>query len=218
MPYQQAKGGWIELICGGMFAGKSEELLRRIRRAEIAHQPVQVFKPAIDDRYGVDVIASHNGVRREAFIVREPREILELLRPETRVVAIDEAQFFDSAIAAVCSELANRGLRVIVAGLDLDFRGEPFGPIPHLLAQAERVDKLNAICQACGAPACRTQRLINGQPANYDDPVVLIGANEVYEARCRHCHQVPGKKQRIEKSADGEISGWRNQRIEKSTD
>ncbi len=202
MPYQQPKRGWIELICGGMFAGKSEELLRRIRRAEIARQPVQVFKPAIDDRYGVDVIASHNGVRREAFIVREPREVLEFLRPETRVVAIDEAQFFDPAIADVCSELADHGLRVIVAGLDLDFRGEPFGPVPHLLAQAERVDKLNAICQVCGAPACRTQRLINGQPANYDDPVVLIGADEVYEARCRHCHQVPGKKQRMEKSTD----------------
>lgn len=195
MLYHQPKGGWIELICGGMFAGKSEELLRRIRRAEIARQPVQVFKPAIDHRYGVDVIASHNGMTREAVIVRGPWEILELVRPETQVVAIDEAQFFDPALADVCNELANRGLRVIVAGLDLDFRGEPFGSIPLLLAQAEYVEKLQAICQACGAPACRTQRLINGQPANYDDPVVLIGASEVYEARCRDCHEVPSKPQ-----------------------
>lgn len=193
MPYHQPKGGWIELICGGMFAGKSEELLRRIRRAEIARQPVQVFKPAIDDRYGVDVIASHNGMRREALIVREAQEILERLHPETRVVAIDEAQFFDPALADVCNELADRGLRVIVAGLDLDFRGEPFGSIPLLMAQAEIVDKLHAICQVCGAPACRTQRLVNGQPASYDDPVVLIGASEVYEARCRDCHEVPAK-------------------------
>jgi len=194
MPYQRPNGGWIELICGGMFAGKTEELLRRVRRAEIARQPVQVFKPAIDDRYGVDVVASHNGLRREAVIVREAREISELLRPETRVVAIDEAQFFDPAIADVCNELADRGVRVIVAGLDLDFRGEPFGPMPVLMAQAEYVDKLHAICQVCGAPACRTQRLINGRPAHYDDPVILVGASEVYEARCRDCHKVPGKK------------------------
>jgi thymidine kinase len=192
MPYQQPSGGWIEVICGGMFAGKSEELLRRIRRAEIARQPVQVFKPAIDDRYGVDVVASHNGMRREAMIVPGPREILGQIQLETRVVAIDEAQFFAPALAHVCSELANRGLRVIVAGLDLDFRGEPFGSIPRLLAQAEYVDKLHAICQECGAVACRTQRLIDGQPANYHDPVVLIGASEVYEARCRDCHRVPG--------------------------
>lgn len=206
MPYQQPNGGWIELICGGMFAGKTEELLRRVRRAEIARQPVQVFKPAIDNRYGVDVVASHNGMRREAVIIREPREILELLQPETRVVAIDEAQFFDPTIADVCNELADRGLRVIIAGLDLDFRGEPFGPMPLLMAQAEQVDKLHAICQVCGAPACRTQRLINGQPANYDDPIILVGASEVYEARCRDCHQVPGKKNR------------KKNRMEKSTD
>jgi thymidine kinase len=191
VPHLQPNGGWIELICGGMFAGKSEELLRRVRRAEIARVPVQVFKPAIDDRFGVDVVASHNGMRREALIVREPREILDLVRPETRVVAIDEAQFFQPVLAEVCNELADRGMRVIVAGLDLDFRGEPFGAIPRLLAQAEFVDKLHAICQECGAPASRTQRLIDGRPARYDDPVVLIGASEVYEARCRDCHDVP---------------------------
>ena len=191
VPHLQPNGGWIELICGGMFAGKSEELLRRVRRAEIARLPVQVFKPAIDDRFGADVIASHNGMRREALIVREPREILELVLPETRVVAIDEAQFFEPVLAEVCNELADRGVRVIVAGLDLDFRGEPFGAVPRLLAQAEFVDKLHAICQECGAPASRTQRLIDGRPAHYDDPVVLIGASEVYEARCRDCHEVP---------------------------
>lgn len=191
VPHLQPNGGWIELICGGMFAGKSEELLRRVRRAEIARVPVQVFKPAIDDRFGVDVVASHNGMRREALIVRDPHDILELVKPETRVVAIDEAQFFEPVLADVCNELADRGMRVIVAGLDLDFRGEPFGAIPRLLAQAEFVDKLHAICQACGAPASRTQRLIDGRPARFDDPVVLIGASEVYEARCRDCHEVP---------------------------
>jgi len=193
MPYQKPKRGWIELICGGMFAGKSEELLRRIRRAEIARQQVQVFKPAVDDRYGEDVIASHNGMRRDAQIIRAPEEMLRLVEAQTRVVAVDEAQFFVPSLADVCGALADRGLRVIVAGLDLDFRGEPFGSIPRIMAQAEYVDKLQAICQACGAPACRTQRLIDGRPAKFDDNVVLIGASEVYEARCRDCHQVPGK-------------------------
>ena len=193
MLYHQPKGGWIEVICGGMFSGKSEELLKRIRWAEIARQLVQIFKPAIDNRYGVDVIASHNGMTREAVIVQGPGEIPNLVQPETQVVAIDEAQFFDLALADVCNELANRGLRVIVAGLDLDFRGEPFGSIPLLLAQAEYVEKRQAICQSCGASACRSQRLINGQPANYDDPLVLIGASETYEARCRDCHEVPRK-------------------------
>ena len=193
MLYHQPKGGWIELICGGMFSGKSEELLKRIRRAEIAQQPVQIFKPAIDDRYGVDVIASHDGMAREAIIVREPGEILGLLRSGTQVVAIDEAQFFDLTLIVVCNKLADRGLRVIVAGLDVDFRGEPFGPIPLLMTYAEYVDKQHAICQVCGALACRSQRLINGQPANYDDPVVLIGASEAYEARCRDCYEIPRK-------------------------
>jgi thymidine kinase len=193
MPHQEPGGGWIEVICGGMFAGKSEELLRRIRRAEIARQSVQVFKPAIDDRYGLDVVASHNGMKREALIVRHPQEIAEHVAPETSVVAIDEAQFFPPSLADVCAELADGGLRVIAAGLDLDFRAEPFGSIPRLIAQAEYVDKLHAICQACGAPACRTQRLIDDRPANYHDPVVLIGASEVYEARCRDCHEVPGR-------------------------
>lgn len=183
--------GRVELICGGMFAGKTEELIRRVRRAEIARQKVQVFKPAVDDRYTAEKVSSHNGVHLEAAVVTSAQEILNQVDPDTTVVAIDEAQFFDWRIAEVASELANRGVRVMVAGLDMDFRGEPFGPMPILMAQAERVDKLQAICVVCGAPAARTQRLVNGQPASYDDPVILVGAQEAYEARCRHCHSVP---------------------------
>lgn len=181
------------MICGEMFAGKTEELIRRVKRAQIAKQKVQVFKPSIDDRYSVERVTSHNGVHLEATVVKQASEILDLVGPDTAVVAIDEAQFFDWAIADVCNALADSGKRVIVAGLDMDFRGEPFGPVPLLMAEAEVVDKLHAICVVCGAPANRTQRLINGKPANYNDPVILVGASEVYEARCRHCHQVPGK-------------------------
>jgi thymidine kinase len=184
-------GGEIELICGGMFAGKTEELIRRVRRAQIARQKVQVFKPTLDDRYTVEQVSSHNGVHLEATVVNSAREILDQVTLDTTVVAIDEAQFFDWHIAEVCDELADRGVRVIVAGLDMDFRGEPFGPVPVLMAQAERVDKLQAICVVCGASASRTQRLVNGQPASYDDPVILVGTQETYEARCRHCHEVP---------------------------
>ncbi|MDW8097998.1 MAG: thymidine kinase [Anaerolineae bacterium] len=192
MPSTHPETGWIELICGSMFSGKTEELLRCVRRAEIARQKVQLFKPSLDDRYGVTRIASHNGIARDnAIVVRSAREILERLEPDTTVVAVDEVQFFDWEIADVCNELANRGLRVICAGLDMDFRGEPFGPVPLLMAQAERVDKLHAICVRCGAEASRTQRLIDGRPARYDDPVILVGASEVYEARCRRCHEVP---------------------------
>ncbi len=194
MSYTHPRSGWIELICGSMFSGKTEELLRRVRRAEIARQKVQLFKPSLDNRYGTTRIASHNGMSREnVIVVSRAREILERLNPDTTVVAIDEVQFFDWTIADVCNELADRGIRVICAGLDLDFRGEPFGPVPLLMAQAERVDKLHAICVRCGAEASRTQRLINGRPANYDDPVILVGASEVYEARCRYCHEVPGR-------------------------
>lgn len=187
-------GGWVELICGSMFSGKTEELLRRIRRTEIARKPLQIFKPLVDNRYGLERVASHNGVAREdVLVVPNAQAILEQLRPETEVVAIDEIQFFDWAIAEVCTQLADRGCRVIAAGLDQDFRGEPFGPMPLLLALAERVDKLNAICVCCGAAASRTQRLIDGQPARYDDPIILVGGSERYEARCRRCHAVPGK-------------------------
>jgi len=188
---QRQDSGWIEVICGSMFSGKTEELIRRLRRAQIARQKVQVFKPALDDRYTVQKVASHNGMHWEAIPIESARSIPALVESDTTVVAIDEAQFFDWNVADVCSQLADRGLRVIVAGLDMDFRGEPFGPMPLLMAQAERVDKLQAICVVCSAPASRTQRLINGQPAWYDDPIILVGASEVYEARCRGCHQVP---------------------------
>ncbi len=192
--HYQPNGGWIEIVCGSMFSGKTEELLRRVRRAEIARKKVQLFKPAIDNRYGQVRVASHNGVAREdAVVVACADELLSLVRPDTDVVAIDEVQFFDMAIAAVCDTLANRGMCVIVAGLDQDFRGEPFGPMTQLLARAERVDKLNAICVTCSASASRTQRLIDGKPARYDDPVILVGGSESYEARCRSCHEVPGK-------------------------
>ena len=193
MPYFQPKGGWIEIICGSMFSGKTEELIRRVRRAEIARQRVQVFKPKLDDRYSASQVASHDGGHAEAEVIERAAEILEKLAPQTTVVAIDEAQFFDWGVADVARLLADRGLRVIITGLDLDFRGEPFGPMPLLMAEAEMVDKLHAICVVCAAPASRTQRLINGQPARYTDPVILVGANEVYEARCRECHEVPGR-------------------------
>lgn len=192
--HYQPSGGWIEIVCGSMFSGKTEELLRRVRRAEIARKKVQIFKPAIDNRYGQVRVASHNGVGREdAVVVACAAELMELVEPDTDVVAIDEVQFFDTAIVAACDELANRGMCVIVAGLDQDFRGEPFGPMPMLLARAERVDKLHAICVVCSASASRTQRLIDGKPARYDDPVILVGGSESYEARCRTCHAVPGK-------------------------
>ncbi|MDQ7820512.1 MAG: thymidine kinase [Armatimonadota bacterium] len=182
--------GRIEVICGSMFSGKSEELIRRVRRAQIARQRVQVFKPALDDRYGRRQVASHDGARMDAIPVARSEEILRALDRDTTVVAIDEAQFLDDRLPEVVRTLADRGIRVIVAGLDMDFRGEPFGPMPHLLAIAEAVDKLTAICMVCGAPATRTQRLINGQPARYTDPVILLGAQEVYEARCRRHHVV----------------------------
>jgi thymidine kinase len=194
MILSQPGGGWIELICGSMFSGKTEELLRRIRRAEIARRQVQVFKPLIDDRYGLKRVASHSGIAREdAVIIRNAVEILQHVSGSAEVIAIDEIQFFDWTIADVCSTLAGQGRRVIGAGLDQDFRGEPFGPMPLLLALAERVDKLHAICVICGAEASRTQRLIDGRPARYDDPVILVGGSESYEARCRSCHEVPGR-------------------------
>ena len=192
--YQRQDRGWIEVICGSMFSGKTEELIRRVRRAQIARQKVQVFKPRLDDRYQVEKVASHNGMHLDAVVVGEAKEILQLVDSDTDVVVIDEGQFFDWTIADVCNFLADDGRRVIIAGLDTDFRGEPFGPMPLLMAQAERVDKLQAICVVCGAPASRSQRLINGRPAFYDDPIIMVGADEVYEARCRHCHQVPRKK------------------------
>jgi thymidine kinase len=191
---QQPDGGWIELICGSMFSGKSEELIRRVRRAQIAKQHVQVFKPNIDTRYTQEKVSSHNGTHIEAVVAQDAMDVMRQLNPETDVVAIDEVQFFDWTIAEVCNTLAEQGKRVILAGLDMDFRGEPFGPMPLLMAQAETVEKLHAICMVCGAPATRTQRLINDEPASYDDPVIFVGASEAYQARCRKHHVVPRKQ------------------------
>ncbi len=186
--------GHIELICGSMFSGKTEELLRRMRRAQIARKRMQVFKPIIDHRYGIDRVTSHAGIAWENVqAVACADDLLALVDPETEVVAIDEVQFFDWRVAEVCEALADEGKRVLVAGLDQDFRGEPFGPMPLLMALAEHVEKLTAICVKCGAPATRTQRLIDGAPARYDDPVILVGGSESYEARCRACHEVPGR-------------------------
>jgi thymidine kinase len=182
--------GRIELICGSMFSGKTEELIRRLRRAGIARQKVQVFKPALDTRYHVEKVTSHNGLGYAAQPVAAAADILAAVAADTTVIAIDEVQFFDASIVTVCETLAGQERRVICAGLDTDFRGVPFGPMPDLLARAEQVDKLHAICVVCGEEASRTQRLINNQPAAFDDPVVLVGAAEVYEARCRQCHLV----------------------------
>jgi thymidine kinase len=184
--------GLIEVVCGSMFSGKTDELIRRLRRAVIAKKKVQVFKPSIDIRYTAEKVTSHAGADFDAIPVVKSWDVLEKLENDTSVVGIDEAQFFDEGIVDVTRQLADRNLRVIVAGLDTDFRGEPFGPMPILMAKAERVDKLQAICMVCGEPASRTQRLVNGMPARYDDPVVIVGASELYEARCRLHHEVPG--------------------------
>ncbi len=189
--YGKPSGGWIEVICGSMFSGKTEELIRRLRRAQIAHLKIQVFKPALDQRYSQSAIASHNGLQAAAISVQDSAELRQHLDPAADLIAIDEVQFFDAGIVMLCSELADQGKRVICAGLDMDFRGEPFGPLPQLLAIAEHVRKLQAICMVCGGPASHSQRRLNGEPAAYDDPIVLVGAAEVYEARCRGCHRVP---------------------------
>lgn len=183
--------GGLEVVVGSMFSGKSEELIRRVKRAVIARRTVQVFKPAIDDRFGSELVRSHDGDSFVAHPVRSSTDIIAMLSPETSVVGIDEVQFFDPGIVGVVRQLVADGRRVICAGLDLDFRGEPFGPVPTLLALAERVDKLDAICVVCGGSATRTQRIVNGVPAHYDDPIIVIGAQEAYEARCRSCHTVP---------------------------
>ncbi len=183
--------GSVEVITGSMFSGKTDELIRRLRRARIARQRIQVFKPSIDVRYDPSKVTSHAGTEFDAAGIGSAAEIPGLVEEKTTVVAIDEAQFLDQALAGVVQSLADRGLRVIVAGLDTDFRGEPFGPMPTLMALAEHVDKLHAICMVCGSEATRTQRLINGKPAHYHDPIVVVGASELYEARCRQHHDVP---------------------------
>ena len=188
----QASGGWIEVVAGVMFSGKSEELLRRVRRASIARKRVQLFKSHLDNRYaGLFAVSSHDGRSAEAIPVDTSEQIAVRLDPTAQVVAIDEAQFLDPGIVRLVTALAERGRRVILAGTDTDFRGEPFGAMPALLAVAEVVDKLHAICVLCGSPASRNQRLIAGRPAPYDSPTIMVGAADSYEARCRACHVVP---------------------------
>jgi thymidine kinase len=188
--------GRLEVITGPMFCGKTDELLRRLRRATIAKQKIQVFKPGFDVRYSSEKVTSHAGNEYDAYPLENIKEIPTLLLDDVTLVAIDEAQFFGKDIINVIQELVDQGIRVIVAGLDMDFRGEPFGQMPVLLAQAEIVDKLHAICMVCGEEATRTQRLVDGTPAYYDDPIIIVGASEMYEARCRIHHQVPkGKKE-----------------------
>ena len=190
--YPAGAGGWIEVVCGVMFSGKSEELIRRVRRALIAKKKVQVFKSHLDERYaGLYHVSSHDGRTVEAVPVDSPEQIAREVLPETQVVAIDEAQFLPAGIVDLATALATSGRRVILAGTDTDFRGEPFGCMPQLLAVAEQVDKLHAICVICGNPASRNQRLIDGRPARYDSPIIMVGSAESYEARCRTCHSVP---------------------------
>jgi len=191
--YIMKQSGWVELICGSMFSGKSEELIRRIKRATYGNLSVRVFKPAIDNRYHEESVVSHNGNSILARPVEKATDILDHITDDIDVIGIDEIQFFDEAIVSIVDQLADLGHRVIVAGLDTDFRGEPFGVMPELMAMSEMVTKLNAICPRCGSPASRTQRLIDGEPASYDDPIILVGASESYEPRCRHCHEVPNK-------------------------
>ena len=188
--YRPSGHGYIEAVVGPMYSGKSEELIRRLKRAKIAKQEVIVFKPCIDNRYSKEDVVSHSGISIRAIAINHTEEIHKYITDETQVVGLDEVQFFDEGIVAVALELADKGIRVIAAGLDLDFKAEPFGPVPELLARAEFVDKLQAVCVKCGAPATRTQRLINKEPARYDDPIILVGATESYEARCRKCHRI----------------------------
>lgn len=187
MVYRTMPGyGSIEVVCGSMFSGKTEELLRRVKRAQIARQKIQVFKPVIDNRYSADHVQSHNANRVPSRPVEKAKDILKLIEDNTRIVGIDEAQFFDEQIVEVAQKLANRGIRVIVAGLDMDFRGQPFGPMPKLLAIAEDVTKLSAVCVVCGNAASRSQRIAG--PTDSDSRI-LVGAKDLYEARCRFCHE-----------------------------
>jgi thymidine kinase len=190
--YPSARNGWIEVIAGVMFSGKSEELIRRVRRAIIAKKKVQVFKSHLDTRYGgIQTISSHDGRAVEAIPVDSSAQLAQQINAYADVIAIDEAQFLDAGIVRLSTALAEGGVRVVLAGTDTDFRGEPFGPMPQLMAVAEVVDKLHAICVICGNPASRNQRLIEGKPARYDSPTIMVGGRDTYEARCRHCHKVP---------------------------
>jgi thymidine kinase len=185
LQYQRGNLGWIEVICGSMFSGKSEELIRRLRRAQIARQRVQIFKPKLDNRYDEDHIVSHSEMKIKSQLVTNANEIIDQLEGRTQVVGVDEGQFFDLDLVGVCNKMADSGKRVIVAGLDQDFRGRPFDPMPQLLAIAEYITKTLAICVRCGAPANRTQRLVEGSDR------LLVGATGSYEARCRLCFEPP---------------------------
>jgi len=196
--YITQKDGWIEVITGPMFAGKTEELIRRVRRLQYANRNIIVFKPSIDDRYADNEVVSHNDSRTRSVSILKASEIMEYINIDTDVVAIDEIQFLDEDAVEICEYLADKGIRVIVSGLDRNFRGEPFSFMPKLLAIAEYVTKLSAICVKCHTPATRTQRIIDGKPANYNDPIILVGATDSYEARCRDCHEVPGKPQKYD--------------------
>lgn len=188
---ENRKFGWIECICGSMFSGKSEELLRRIKRGVIAKQKVLLFKPSIDNRYDENRVSTHNGNSYDSISIEKSSDILNFVKDTNYdIIGIDEIQFFDNDIVKIINKLADDGIRVIVAGLDMDFKAEPFHPMPEIMAISEMVTKLHAVCNKCGKEASRSQRLINGKPAKYDDPIVVIGASESYEARCRHCHEI----------------------------
>ena len=182
--------GSIEVVCGPMFAGKTEELIRRLRRAKIAGLNIVCFKPIVDDRYSLNDVVSHDGSVIKAIAVRKSSEMWDYITEETDVVAVDEAQFFDNDLVEYCQIMANKGIRVILSGLDNDFRGLPFGPMPRLMSIAEYVTKLTAICVKCKQPASRTQRLVDGEPAKHDDDIIKVGTKESYEARCRSCHEM----------------------------
>lgn len=195
MMYHQYRPGMVEVITGCMFAGKTEELIRRVNVFEFAKKEVVVFKPKIDNRYSEDKVVSHAGSSVQSIQASNSHDVMAYLEqhPEFEIIAIDEVQFFDQDIILVINHLADSGKRVMVAGLDMDFRGEPFGVMPTLMTQAEFVTKLTAVCTQCGSPGTRTQRLVDGKPAKYDDPIILVGASESYEARCRHCHHISNK-------------------------
>ena len=190
MSILKAPPGSLTVICGSMFSGKTEELIRLVRRAMHARKRVQVFKSAMDTRCDTTVIRTHDGMTFTALTVPDSRAIESLLEPDVQIVGIEEVQFFDEGVVAMCQRLADRGVEVIAAGLDQDFRGMPFSFMPQLMALADNVMKLHAICKVCGQDASRTQRLVNGRPAGWDEPTILVGADETYEARCRRCHQV----------------------------
>ena len=194
MVLENRRPGWIEVICGPMFAGKSEELIRRVKRMEYAHQKYICFKPSIDNRYSNDEIVSHSNRKTKSINIKYEKEIYKYLDNTYTAVVVDEIQFLDEDIIEVCSDLADKGYRVIVGGLDSDFKGEPFEITAKLMAKAEFVSKLTAICVKCGAPGTRTQRIVNGKPASYYDPIIIVGASQLYEPRCRHCHEVPKTK------------------------